>query len=172
MGLILGLVAGLKDKEFRKKFILDKPPFYITFLLTVIASFLNLFGILPTIFNLPTYHAVAIFLFLTIYILNIRQTAVLLILVGAILNAAVIMANKGSMPVSLKMYQRYGGIFFNLPQGRIYIIDTTVLPWLGDWLYFPHAGSIFSFGDVLIAMGLLILNIQYMFLRFKKSAHH
>ena len=83
------------------------------------------------------------------------------LLVGAALNAAVILANAGRMPVSPSVFERIGrplpgSLLAGTDPRHVLAGPGSPLGWLGDRLAF-HAGGfalIFSLGDLVMAVGL------------------
>jgi hypothetical protein len=80
---------------------------------------------------------------------------------GLILNSVVILANHNTMPTrKLKFDKLYYGPV--LPPEYSFIDEKTRYKLLSDYLYFPHAGGVFSIGDVLIYTGLITTLINHL----------
>lgn len=88
---------------------------------------------------------------------NLRQPGLAIIALGAVLNAVVILANGGAMPVSPDALEFLGrpvpdAAFTNV----VLATEATVLPWLGDVIPLPlpaPVGTAVSVGDLLIGIG-------------------
>lgn len=98
---------------------------------------------------------------------NHRMGRTLLLGIGAICNLAVLAANGGYMPASIRALEAAGqtGTAQHLAEHGTYanivlMSDTTRLNWLGDVLHLPSwmpLATAFSIGDVLIFAGLIWL---------------
>ncbi|MDD4517700.1 MAG: DUF5317 domain-containing protein [Limnochordia bacterium] len=96
---------------------------------------------------------------------NRDQRAFRVVAVGVLLNAVVIAANGGQMPVSLTSLEQVGlGSLASLLDTGTYIThtkltDDSVLHFLSDWLYIPgyKRARVFSIGDVVISLGVFML---------------
>jgi hypothetical protein len=93
---------------------------------------------------------------------------IVVVTIGSVSNTLARVANNGYMPVDPQAYMEYNGSLANLPASRAFT-EMTKLPLLGDQLYFPYAGGIFSPGDVLLCLGLLIIVIQYQKFRYEQT---
>ncbi len=126
-----------------------------------------LFPYLTTELHLLSYGLLFLF-----FVINYRVRALRVIALGALSNLLVISVNSGRMPSSAYALVRAGqadiadklagsGVVGNIVlMGR-----GTRLDFLGDWLYLPHGfplATAFSVGDLLIAMGLVILIVHGM----------
>ncbi len=101
------------------------------------------------------------------YLFNFRRIYISIFLAGLLANSATITTN-GYMPVSKEAVTRMGGSPYPvdkdgkliIAQGKKttykYINDETIWPFLGDIIYFPGAGAVFSVGDCLSLVALLI----------------
>lgn len=164
LALHIGVIAIFVNKQSRNRFqtydwmtvpflilVLPKPGFAIFHSL--------IYGILILL-------SLVVFCFL-----NPKQLGVIVFTLGFALNKLVRVVNNGYMPVDLQAYKQYAGELANLSahETYIFITDTTKLSFLGDWLYFPYAGGVFSPGDVIIDIGSLILVVQYIKFRYKQA---
>jgi len=112
-------------------------------------------------------HLLSYALLFTIFIINYRVWALLVIAVGAASNLLVIALNNGRMPSSAHALTSAGQpeIASRLASegawGNIVLMgDKTQLNFLGDCFYLPHSvplATVFSIGDLTIAVGLVIL---------------
>lgn len=112
----------------------------------------------------PAIHLASYALLLYALWCNRRLPGDWLLLAGSALNAAVIAANGGRMPVMPAAVVAIGqaGQIPRLAHGgddiHSLMSATTRLPWLGDRFVLPLLGrSVFSLGDVVIVVGLFIL---------------
>jgi hypothetical protein len=126
-------------------------------------------GLLPLLFNLPdevatillfvAYAMIAMFLGLNIRArLGMLRIAILVLLLGWLLNAAPIVAN-GAMPLSLSAYEKSGLNEKPTPrQGGFYKItlasDKTRLNWLGDAIAIRAIRQVVSIGDLVLVLGI------------------
>jgi len=112
-----------------------------------------------TYYHYASYILVAIF-----FVLNWRMLTLWVMALGMILNAVIITANGGLMPVSLEALECSGhgdivgiieekGIYANV----ILMDETTKLNFLGDWICVPAwipGASAISIGDIVLMIGL------------------
>jgi hypothetical protein len=95
----------------------------------------------------PALHLLTLLLALLALLANWRLPGLPLLILGALLNGAVIAANGGHMPRALP---NKGGPFSNTAPMNA----TTVLAPLGDWIPGPvPAGALYSPGDLLVGLG-------------------
>ena len=99
------------------------------------------------------------------YLFNMRRIYILVFLAGLFANQATITIN-GYMPLSKEMIVKMNG--YPLPINKDskviirqrttykYINDKTIWPFFGDIFYFPYAASVFSIGDCLLNLAILI----------------
>ncbi len=120
----------------------------------------------------PAAHLLSYVLLLAGIALNWRYMGLRLLGLGTLLNLAVIACNGGYMPAmpealigagqaDLLARLQADGVLGN----TTLMTDTTCLPWLGDIFYVPSfvpMALVFSVGDVLIALGALLLVVQTM----------
>ena len=114
----------------------------------------------PEIFHFLSYLILAIFVGI-----NWRLWQIPFMGTGMTLNLIVIAANGGYMPSSVPSLIRAGDLetAYYLTQQETYgnvirMTDSTVLDFLGDWLYLPSwfpFSTAFSLGDLIIALGLV-----------------
>ena len=165
---IWAVVAFCND-QFRSRF-----RFYswviIAMLFCVLLGITEEFLRIPFILaNLPNVKLALGICLISFCFLNIKQLGVTVMTTGYILNILVRVSNNGYMPVDPQVYIKYNGNLENLSAKGVFTTEITRLPLLGDWLYFPYAGVIFSPGDVLVSLGLLILVIQYQKFRYEQT---
>lgn len=124
---------------------------------------------IPFIFaNLPIANMAMLIMLIPFCFLNIKKLGVTAAATGFILNTIARVSNNGYMPVDAQAYIKYNGNLENLSAKGIFATEIARLPLLGDWLYFPYAGGVFSPGDMLVLLGLLILVIQYQKFRYEQ----
>jgi len=114
----------------------------------------------PEIFHFFSYLVLAVFVGL-----NWKLWQIPFMGTGMTLNVIVIAANGGYMPSSVASLIRSGDFktAYYLTHQKTYgnvimMSDSTVLDFLGDWLYLPNwfpFSTAFSLGDVIIAIGLV-----------------
>ena len=101
----------------------------------------------------------------TISYLN-RQIGLFILALGLGANGLVITLNGGLMPASGNISSQLS-VQIAHSSRHVLANDSTLLPWLGDWIHFPYSGGIFSPGDLLLTVGSLIIIWQYF--RWRKS---
>jgi hypothetical protein len=90
---------------------------------------------------------------------NLRTRGMVVVLLGALSNLAAIVANGGYMPASVEAIQSLGKPVKPGYSNSSFVPDPA-LPWLTDifalpaWLPFTN---VFSIGDVLIALGVIVV---------------
>ena len=130
--------------------------------LTQLAVFIRLPDVLAPV--APFLHLVTLALLLLFVGLNLRYRSLALVGIGVALNAAVIAANGGYMPVRPTDMVRIGfpHVAARLEAGERYqksvaLDETTRLPWLGDVIHLPLPGPgpdrMISAGDLFVALG-------------------
>lgn len=93
---------------------------------------------------------------------NRLLTGVPLVLVGALLNAAVILAN-GAMPVAPAALEAVGGGAASPVTGKhVLLAAGDPLPWLADVLPVPPLRTVVSVGDVVLGVGTGVLLVDLM----------
>jgi hypothetical protein len=157
LGLIAGLLTGGKIAALGSAHIRLAPVALIGFLAQLLLFSSPLAGIVgawgPSLYVLST---VAVLMALVV---NLRQPGFWLIIVGALANFAVIVANGGQMPASPDAWAALTGVaavptdvFSNSHLAG----PDTVLAFLGDNFVLPRPfplANVFSIGDVLIGLG-------------------
>jgi len=116
----------------------------------------------------PSLYVVSTTLVLMALVVNLRQPGFWLIIIGALLNFTVIVANGGLMPASPDAWAALNGIaaipttdFSNSALAG----PTTAFPFLGDNFVLPRPlpfANVFSIGDVLIGAGGALFIFQTM----------
>lgn len=128
--------------------------FLIKFILIVCIQkgFLK-FGIILYITYIVQYSLILVFI-----LLNRRNRLLVIMGIGILLNALVIFANGGVMPVSIKAMQAYGLNIDVSSKGMYRALDnSTRLAFLGDVIpgkFIIH--FIFSLGDIITAVGMMM----------------
>ena len=162
-------MRALRNNDFRKT--LERVPLLI---LAVFAAWklliLGMYFFVPSLEYASSWRLLFIILgalpLVIICCITMRKRAsFFLSCFGMLLNSLVIFLNDGRMPISPIMYHE-AGIQKPLGSSYVFIDETTVLPTLGDWIYFPHAIGIFSPGDVLLWTGCAFFCCEYW--RWKK----
>jgi hypothetical protein len=106
----------------------------------------------------PSLYVLSTVLVLMALVVNLRQPGIALVIVGAFLNFAVIVANGGQMPASPEAVAALIGSAGLDPKVFANSVPMTgaVLPFLGDIFVLPRPfpfANVFSIGDVLIGIG-------------------
>ena len=103
--------------------------------------------------------------------LNLRITGVPIVAAGMALNLTAILANGGTMPVRLSAMHDAGRVA--VTQANSTALESPHLPWLidrwaaPDWI--PLA-NVFSIGDVVIAIGAVVIVVAAMGVRMPRAA--
>lgn len=170
-GLILGMIIGklrggnvmnLGKFVFRSSFLL-----VFSLLLNLGVSILISMGYEKVIDNrMMLYIASYVMLFIVLF-LNLERKSIWLILIGAICNFTAIVLNGGSMPIDLALLEKIGSqnMLQSIQMGELanYININDAYSFtihLGKRFTTPYwypFKQIFSAGDVLISLGLLLL---------------
>ena len=168
LGIVLGYISGgrlryLSQKPF-KNLLLVISAFFIQLVIFSDISFLKPLQNQPT--AIVILHIFSYLLILAFIIINLKLPGVAFIGTGILLNAIVIILNKGHMPASIESLSSssVGKYTDVLSQGEsvnnsIAITSGTVLPWLGDIFAIPSYipfSNVFSIGDIIIAIGICI----------------
>lgn len=174
LGILIGYISGgrlkyLSQLTFKKLYLV------ITgFLIQIL-----IFSDIPIIKALQNYENIIVILHILSYVLilifivvNYRLPGIAVIGLGIMLNAVVIILNKGHMPASIESFSMasVGKHVDILNQGQTInnskaIAEDTVLPWLGDIFAIPSYipfSNVFSIGDIIIAIGVCIYFIVNM----------
>lgn len=116
-------------------------------------------GYLTFSMNLLMYILIFIFVYL-----NRKNVFLLIVGLGAFLNAIVIFLNGGTMPVSAKAYEAAGLTCTVNNEGLYNLIDGSTRLWiLGDVIPYTIIGKfVISIGDIVIAVGLMLFIINGM----------
>jgi len=107
----------------------------------------------------PSLYVVSTVAVLMALVVNLRQPGFWLIIIGALANFAVIIANGGQMPAAPDAWAALNGVAAVPTTGfsnSVLAGPHTVLPFLGDNFVLPRPAplaNIFSIGDVLIGAG-------------------
>jgi hypothetical protein len=112
-------------------------------------------------------------LLLAAAVLNRRITGVPIVALGMLLNLAAILANRGTMPVRYEAMRDAGRAA--VTQANSTALPDPSLPWLVDrWAapdWIPLA-NVFSIGDVVIAVGAVVIVLAGMGVRMPIAGHH
>jgi hypothetical protein len=157
IGLIAGLLTGGKIAALGAAHIRLAPVALVGFLAQLLlfssplAAMVGPWG--------PSLYVVSTVAVLMALVVNLRQPGFWLIIVGALCNFAVIVANGGQMPASPDAWAALTGVaavptdvFTNSHLAG----PDTVFPFLGDNFVLPRPfplANVFSIGDVLIGLG-------------------
>jgi len=111
-------------------------------------------------------HIISYILILIFIAVNYKVPGIAIIGIGILLNATVIILNRGHMPASIESFSfsSVGKHADLLSQGKSVnnskaITGDTILPWLGDIFALPSYipfSNVFSIGDIIIAVGVCI----------------
>src|SRR5665647_2684396 len=125
------------------------PLIWATLLLQVVVVEVTLPGALAPVLHVATYAVAVVFL-----VVNRRLTGALVVAAGAATNGIAIAFNGGVLPASAA-----AGIDPDTGFANSAVVDNPVLPWLGDVFAWPEPlplANVFSVGDVLITVGVLL----------------
>jgi hypothetical protein len=104
--------------------------------------------------------------------MNLRIRGMPIVLLGAVSNLAAIIANGGYMPASVEAMQSLGKPVKGGYSNSSFVPDPA-LPWLTDIFALPEwlpFSNVFSVGDILIALGVVIVIATAMRARVTRSA--
>jgi len=117
-------------------------------------------------FGTEIFHILSYLILFLFVIANWRVWQIPLMGLGMMSNLLVIGLNSGYMPSSISSLNRAGevevanSLLENGTYGNVIMMtDSTVLDFLGDWLYLPQwfpFSTAFSLGDTVIAIGLVL----------------
>ena len=101
---------------------------------------------------------------------NISAVGPLALVSGTAMNAIAILVNGFKMPMhSYPMVELFGSVW-KLDLRHSLITDQTHFIFICDWMYIPKMGLlIFSPGDVLIYIGLLLIGLAYLLKKFSNE---
>lgn len=164
MGVAIGFlrggnVANLDEMGIRHLWL-------ITIALVIQLLIFPLFSAEPLLsFGTELFHLGSYFILFVFVILNWRVWTIPFMGLGMTLNLLAIGINGGFMPASVKSLERAGenevakSLLENGTYGNVIeMSNSTVLDFLGDWLYLPKwfpLSTAFSLGDTIIAIGLV-----------------
>jgi len=159
--VILGLVAGLLSGGKLAALGMTRIRLWPVALIGLFAQLLLFSSPLAAVVGPwgPSLYVVSTVAVLMALVVNLRQPGFWLIIIGALANFAVIVANGGQMPAAPDAWAALNGVaavpttdFSN----SILAGPHTVLPFLGDNFVLPRPvplANVFSIGDVLIGAG-------------------
>ncbi|MDO8429779.1 MAG: DUF5317 family protein [bacterium] len=105
--------------------------------------------------NLPVIEAIT---FGTIALLclidNYKEIGIAIYALGQFSNMLVVVLNGGRMPS------------IDLPAETLRhtpMTNETILPFLSDWIYFQRLDILFSIGDVLLGLGIIVFSVKFLF---------
>lgn len=175
-GLILGMIIGrlrggkldnLGRFIFRSSFLL-----VFALILQLATSILISLGNERAINNRMILYIISYLMLFIVLFLNLNKKSVWLILIGSILNFAALVLNSGSMPIDLALLEKMG--FENMYQsfkigalpnyidiGQAYSFTIHLAKKFATPAVYPLK-QIFSLGDILISIGLLIFTQSIM----------
>lgn len=166
--VLLGVVVGLLRGGSLKGLAALRVRLWWVLLLAFLAKFLlvkagaggvSWAGVLEPYVNSGVYAAS-----LSVLLLNSSLPWLKLILVGTLLNMAVVMLNGGRMPVSeealasLGKYHSIEALRQGLDVTHTFMDASTVAGFLGDWITVPiPLPSVVSVGDLVVSLGAVLL---------------
>lgn len=169
-GLILGIIIGkLRGGQLDRlgRFIFRSPFLLVLALILQLAtSILISLGNERAIDNRMILYIASYIMLFTVLFLNLNRGSVWFILIGAISNFAAIVLNGGSMPIDMALLEKAG--FENMFQslkigalpnyvniGEAYSFTAHLGKKFATPAFYPLK-QVFSIGDILIALGLLL----------------
>ena len=166
LGIAIGLVRGGNLNSLRSSHIRMSALLVLAFLIQAVLSFMMLAGSRLFLDFRLVFYAISYGLLFIALFFNLQNKAVWLLIVGSLLNFAVIFLNEGSIPIAVEALEKAG--FTNrlelIQSGRLLQYQLTEGP--GGWLVFlgkrltPPAAypirQVFSIGDLVISMGLFV----------------
>ncbi|HHV96569.1 MAG TPA: DUF5317 domain-containing protein [Clostridiaceae bacterium] len=169
LGIIIGYILGgrlkyLSQTTFKKLYLAIGGFLIQIFIFSDIPFFKTLQQNYESI--VIALHILSYILILIFISINYKVPGIAVIGVGILLNAIVIILNRGHMPASIESFSAssIGKHADLLKQGESInnskaITAETILPWLGDIFVIPSyipLSNVFSIGDVIIAIGVCI----------------
>lgn len=166
LGIAVGLFRGGSLKTLRTAHIRMPVLLVLAFLIQLTLSFMMLAGSRFFIDRRLVFYAVSYGLLFVALFFNLNSKAVWLLVVGSLMNFAVIFLNGGTLPVSAEALEKSG--FINrlelIRSGRL--VQYELINGAGGWMGFlgkrltPPAmypiRQVFSIGDALISLGLFL----------------
>lgn len=168
LGILIGYISGgrlkyLSQRLF-KNLLLVITGFSIQILIFSDISFLKPLQNYPGI--ITSLHILSYLLILAFVASNYKLPGIAFIGIGILLNATVIILNKGHMPASIESFSsssvgKYADLLIRgeTINNSKAIAEDTILPWLGDIFAIPSYipfSNVFSIGDIVIAIGVCI----------------
>jgi hypothetical protein len=171
IGILIGFAMGGRINhlpELRLRFL-----WLVAIAIIIQLAIFPLFSSRPLVPYLTSQlHLASYGILFVFFIINYRVWPMLIIAIGSICNLVVISLNQGRMPSSVHALARAGQpeiaakVATNGFMGNVVLMsENTKLNELGDWLYLPGCmpfSTAFSIGDLLIAVGLVVLIIYGM----------
>ncbi len=166
LGIAVGLFRGGSLKSLKTAQIRMPALLVLAFLIQVLVSFMLLAGSRFFINQRLVFYALSYGLLFVALFTNLSNKAVWLVVMGSLLNFAVIFLNGGTLPIAVEALEKAG---FNnrlelIQAGRL--VQYQLTEGSGSWLAFlgkrltPPAmyplRQVFSIGDVLISLGVFI----------------
>lgn len=166
LGVAVGLFRGGSVKNLRTAHIRMPVLLVLAFLVQVLVSFMLLAGSSFFINQRLIFYAISYGLLFVALFANLNNKAVWLVVLGSLLNFAVIFLNGGTLPIAIEALEKAG---FNnrlelIQAGRL--VQYELIEGSGNWLGFlgkrltPPAmypiKQVFSLGDVLISVGVFL----------------
>ncbi len=166
VGIAVGLFRGGSVKKLKTAQIRMPALLILAFLIQVLVSFMLLAGSSFFINQRLIFYALSYGLLFAALFTNLNSKAVWLIVLGSLLNFAVIFLNGGTLPIAVEALEKAG---FNnrlelIQAGRL--VQYQLTEGSGSWLAFlgkrltPPAiypiRQVFSIGDVLISLGVFL----------------
>ena len=164
VGLILGKVSGGRFANLGRLNIRAWPFIFLAFVLQIYPMFVGKAAFVQKI-QFYSYGVSYLLLFFCV-ILNLNQKGIWLILIGAIMNAVVIFANKMHMPISFQGLEMAGlqEMMNSIREGKIlyHISLEEARNWtrlLGKYIVIPKPypfARVLSIGDLFMTLGLIL----------------
>lgn len=135
--------------------------FFVALGWEVLWAALAFYGLVPPAVAGPVGQTGTYLLMGLAFAVNVHEPGFIPAVIGTLLNAAVIFANGGHMPVDPQAMERAGLAhlipFLQNARDGVHILmdENTRLRYLGDWI--PIPGKVLSPGDVLLVQSLFIL---------------
>lgn len=170
IALVVGLLTGGKLSRFADAQLRWFPLIFLSLVAQYGPAALQNFGLITVGWWGPYLHILSYLMLLPALLANFRFVGARWFALGAALNLAVIVANGGRMPASLDYFaalgRDLGPTLAALAKSYEHVLATSsskLLP-LGDIipLPVPYLQSMFSVGDIAIAIGLILLILQFL----------
>lgn len=146
----LFIYASRDMKDWKKKLM----PLFVYGVLMISDKFFHIFN------GIPIYRFLSLLVAFTWFlVLNYKNVGLSLFAFGGIFNAVVSIINRGRMPVMGE---------FEVTEIHQPMTESTLFPFLADWITSPYGFYQVSLGDILLGIGGLIFLIQELWFLFKR----